>query len=60
MLTLYRTERHIIAEDLEGRVVFDLQCGRDVQRLQALTKAGFELALTHPYEVVDVNKMEIV
>ena len=25
MLTLYRTERHIIAEDLEGRVVFDLQ-----------------------------------
>lgn len=40
--------------------VFNLQSKRDCERLQSITKAGFDLIIDMPWEVLDVSTLEFI
>jgi hypothetical protein len=57
-MLLYRTERHAVAQDQKGRIVFNLESKKDCEMLQELTKHGFDLIMDRPYELLDCNTLE--
>jgi hypothetical protein len=59
-MELCRVNSKIILNDWGKYRVFNLEYWEDVQKLQEITKAGFDLALEHNYYRVDVDKMEVI
>lgn len=59
MLNLYRAKDHIVAQDEKGKAIFNLKSKKDCEYLQELTKAGFDLAISHPYCVVNCINLTV-
>jgi len=59
-MQLLKTNNYIDVQDWAEIKRYNLQRGVDVQELQELTKAGMELAIMNPWEVVDSDTMTVI
>lgn len=51
------TSSYIIAEDVKGRVVFNLSSPEEQEQIKKLNPEAFKLVMEHPNEVLDCDSL---